>query len=118
MPGDEALELIVVQPGTYEFETEYRETVRSSGTDDEGQDLVFVYAFADAEDGDANRVDLSVSPEYHYCPTPCSKLSRTTTPSANRLDGLFPCKLGRPLGAAFGPGYRHLTDQQATQHDG
>ena len=62
-PGDEALEQVVVQPGTYEFEAEDRETVRFTGTDDEGQDLGFVYVFADAEDGDANQVDLSVSAE-------------------------------------------------------
>lgn len=60
-PGDEALEQVVVQPDSYEFESDDRETVRFTGTDDEGDDLVFVYVVADAEDSDENQVDLSVT---------------------------------------------------------
>ena len=60
-PGDAALEQVIVEPDTYEFDAADRETVRFTGSDDEGTDLVFVYAFADAEDSDANQVDLSVS---------------------------------------------------------
>lgn len=62
-PGEEALEAVIVEPDTYEFEADDRETVRFTGSDDEGTDLVFVYAFAEAEDSDANEVDLSVSAE-------------------------------------------------------
>lgn len=62
-PGEEALEEVIVQPETYEFEADDRETVRFTGSDDEGTDLVFVYVFAEAEDSDANQVDLSVTAE-------------------------------------------------------
>ena len=59
-PGDEELERVVVQPDTYEFETDDRETVRFTATDDDGEDLFVVYAFAEAEDADANEVGLTV----------------------------------------------------------
>lgn len=62
-PGDEELENVIVQPETYEFETDERDEVRFTGTDDEGQDLFLVYGFSEAEDSDANAVDLSVDPE-------------------------------------------------------
>ena len=59
-PGDSELDRIVVQPDTYEFETDDRETVRFTATDDDGEDLFAVYAFAEAEDADANEVGLTV----------------------------------------------------------
>ncbi|WP_435175000.1 hypothetical protein [Halorussus sp. AFM4] len=62
-PGDAELERVVVQPETYEFETDDRETVRFTATDDDGEDLFMVYAFAEAEDTDANAVGLNVESE-------------------------------------------------------
>lgn len=62
-PGDDALEHVVVQPDTYEFETDERDTVRFTASDEEGRDLFLLYAFAEAEDSDANAVDLNVSPD-------------------------------------------------------
>lgn len=62
-PDDTELDHIVVQPETYEFETEERETVRFTATDDDGQDLFMVYVFAEAEDAEANQVGLSVNPD-------------------------------------------------------
>ena len=59
-PGDEALEHVVVQPDTFDFQSEARETVRFTATDDDGEELVLVYAFAQAEDADETRVDLAV----------------------------------------------------------
>lgn len=60
-PGDGALEQVIVEPDTYEFEEDTRETVRFTGTDEDEQDLVFVYALATTEDSDENQVNLSVS---------------------------------------------------------
>lgn len=60
-PGDEELEYVVVQPDSYEFQTDDRETVRFAGSDDESRDLAFVYLIADAEDSEANQVDLTVT---------------------------------------------------------
>ncbi|MFC4552638.1 MULTISPECIES: hypothetical protein [Halorussus] len=62
-PGDAELDHIVVQPDTYEFETDDRETVRFTATDDDGEDLFVVYVFAEAEDADENAVGLSVDSE-------------------------------------------------------
>ena len=62
-PGDPELEQLVVQPDTYEFETDDRETVRFTATDDDGEDLFVVYVFAEAEDTDDNAVGLSVESE-------------------------------------------------------
>lgn len=62
-PGDDDLEHVVVQPDTYEFETDERDTIRFTASDDEGQDLFLMYVFAKAEDADANAVDLNVSPD-------------------------------------------------------
>lgn len=62
-PGDDELEGVIVQPDTYEFETDDRDTVRFTATDDEGQDLFLVYVFSEAEDSDANAVSLNVDPE-------------------------------------------------------
>lgn len=58
-PGDPELER-VVQPDTYEFETDDRDTVRFTATDDEGQDLFLVYGVSEAEDADENAVALNV----------------------------------------------------------
>ena len=63
VPGDEELERIVVQPESYQFETDERDEVRFEATDDEGQDLFLVYTFTEAEDSDANTVGLNVSPD-------------------------------------------------------
>lgn len=60
-PGDTELEEIVVSPDSYEFETNDRETVRFTVTDDEGRDLFLVYVFAEAEDTDENDVALDVN---------------------------------------------------------
>lgn len=62
-PGDDELERVVVQPDTYEFETDDRDEVRFTATDDGDQDLFMVYAFSEAEDADSNTVGLNVSPE-------------------------------------------------------
>lgn len=62
-PGDSELEDVLVYPDTYEFETDDRETVRFTGTDDDGNDLGLVYVFTEAEDADANEVALNVDPE-------------------------------------------------------
>lgn len=62
-PGDDELEHVIVQPDTYEFETDEQDTIRFTATDDEGQDLFLVYAFSEAEDSDANTVGLNVNPE-------------------------------------------------------
>lgn len=59
-PGDEALEALAIQPDSYDFETESRETVRFTATDDEGEDILLVYAFGQAEDAEENQVDLTV----------------------------------------------------------
>lgn len=60
-PDDTELDHIVVQPETYEFEMDDRETVRFTATDDDGQDLFMVYVFTEAEDAEANQVGLSVN---------------------------------------------------------
>ncbi|RBI59924.1 hypothetical protein DMJ13_19670 [halophilic archaeon] len=59
-PEDAELDQIVVQPETYEFETDDWETVRFTATDDDGQDLFLVYVFAEAEDADENEVSLTI----------------------------------------------------------
>lgn len=59
-PGDEELEHVVVQPDTYDFEAETRETVRFVANDDEGHELFLVYVFSEAEDSNENQVDLAV----------------------------------------------------------
>lgn len=61
-PGDEALEQVLVRPETYEFETDSRETVRFTASDDDGRDLFLIYVFAEAEDAADNEVGLSVDP--------------------------------------------------------
>ena len=62
-PGDGALEHVIVEPDTYEFEEDDRETVRFTGSDDDEDVLAFVYALATVEDSDDNQVDLSVTSE-------------------------------------------------------
>lgn len=62
-PGDEELENVVVQPDTYEFETDERDEVRFAATGDEGQDLFLMYAFSEAEDSETNAVSLDVNPD-------------------------------------------------------
>jgi hypothetical protein len=62
-PGDSELDRVVVRPDTYEFETDDRETVRFTATDDDGEDLFAVYAFTEAEDADENEVGLTVDPD-------------------------------------------------------
>lgn len=62
-PGDDELERVTVQPATYDFESDDRETVRFTATDDDGGDLAMVYVFAEAEDADENEVGLSVDPD-------------------------------------------------------
>lgn len=62
-PGDDELEDVIVQPDTYEFETDERDEVRFTATDGEERDLFLVYGFSEAEDADANRVGLSVNPD-------------------------------------------------------
>ena len=59
-PGDEAFEHVVVQPDTYDFEADDRETVRFTAIDEDGEEILLVYAFAQAEDADENQVDLAV----------------------------------------------------------
>lgn len=61
-PGDDELENVLVQPETYEFETEARDTVRFTGTDDDGQTIFLIYVFTEAEDTEENEVGLSVNP--------------------------------------------------------
>lgn len=61
-PGDEALEDVIVQPETYEFETDERDEVRFKAVGDDEQELFLVYAFSEAEDSDENVVGLDVSP--------------------------------------------------------
>ena len=60
VPGDDALEDVLIQPETYEFETDNRETLRFTGADADGEDLYLVYVFAGAEDADENAVGLDV----------------------------------------------------------
>lgn len=62
-PGDKELEHIIVEPDTYEFETDERDEIRFTATDDESQELFLVYGFSEAEDSDANTVGLNVSPD-------------------------------------------------------
>lgn len=62
-PGDSALDQVVVEPDTYEFEADDRETVRFTGSDDDEEVLGFVYALATVEDSDDNQVSLSVTSE-------------------------------------------------------
>lgn len=59
-PNDAELEHIVVQPETYEFETDDQETVRFTATGDDDQNLAMVYVFTEAEDADANQVNLRI----------------------------------------------------------
>ncbi len=59
-PGDDELEDVVVDPESYEFEADDRETVRFTATDADRGDLFLVYAFAEAEDSDENQVGLDV----------------------------------------------------------
>lgn len=62
-PGDDDLERVIVQPDTYEFETDERDQIRFTATDDEGQELYLMYGFSEAEDSDENPVGLDVNPE-------------------------------------------------------
>lgn len=62
VPGDEELEDVIVQPETYEFETDERDEVRFEATGDDDQTLFLVYAFSEAADSDENEVGLDVSP--------------------------------------------------------
>lgn len=62
-PGDEELEHVVIQPETYEFETDDRETVRFTAIDDNDDELLLVYVFTDAEDANENPVGLDVEPD-------------------------------------------------------
>lgn len=59
-PDETELDNLVVEPASYEFETDDRETVRFTATDDDGDDLILVYVFTEAEDADANQVSLNV----------------------------------------------------------
>lgn len=65
-PGNEELEHVDVQPDTYEFTTDDRETVRFTGTDDKGQDLTIVYLFVDAENSEGDEVDLSTTADAQW----------------------------------------------------
>lgn len=65
-PGNEELEHVDVQPDTYEFTADDRETVRFTGTDDEGQDLTIVYLFVDAENSEGDEVDLSTTADAQW----------------------------------------------------
>lgn len=60
-PPATELDHIVVQPDTYEFETDDQETVRFTATDDDDQELYMVYVFMEAEDADANQVGLTIN---------------------------------------------------------
>ena len=60
-PGDDELERVIVQPDTYEFETADQDTGRFTATDDDGEDLLLVYVFTEAEDADENEVSLDVN---------------------------------------------------------
>lgn len=62
-PGDDELEHVIVEPDTYEFETDERDEIRFTATDNDGQDLVLMYGFSEAEDSEANAVGLTVNPD-------------------------------------------------------
>lgn len=61
-PGDPELEDVLVQPDTYEFEGDQRDTVRFTATDEGGETLYLVYVATEAEDAEENAVDLDVDP--------------------------------------------------------
>lgn len=60
-PGDDELEQVTVQPDTHQFETDDRDEIRFTATDDEDRELFLVYTFTEAEDSEMNTVDLSVN---------------------------------------------------------
>ena len=60
VPVDAELDQVLIQADSYGFETDDRETVRFSGTDDDGDDLFLTYVFGEAEDADENLVGLDV----------------------------------------------------------